>query len=213
MIDTLIAEPTAVVREGLAAILRREVDIDVVASLQRVHEILPAARTARPRVALVAAKFPEAEGIPFARAVQAAVPDCHCAIVSTRRRLHDLQRAMAADLDGFLVHDCAAEFLTEAVRQLAAGNKVIDPSLMFSALDHRQSPLTARETDALRAAAQGFTSSEIAGHLSLSEGTVRNYLSRAITKTGARNRVDAIRIAGERGWLLRPRLAVTTAVA
>ena len=202
MITTLIAEPTAVIREGLVTILNREVDIDVVAVLQRGNEILLAARTGRPSVALVAAKFPEADGIPLARALQAAVPECHCAIVSTRRRLHDLQRAMAADLDGFLVHDCTAEFLTEAVRQLAAGNKIIDPGLTFSALDRRRSPLTPRETEALRAAAQGSTISEIALNLSLSEGTVRNYLSRAITKTGGRNRVDSIRIAGEQGWLL-----------
>jgi two-component system, NarL family, response regulator DesR len=203
LIETLIAEPTPVIREGLVTILNREMDIQVIAALQRGNEIISAARTARPRVALVAAKFPEGEGIPLARALHAAVTECHCAIVSTGRRLHDLQRAMAADLDGFLVHDCPAEFLTGAVRQLAAGNKVIDPRLTFSVLDHRRSPLTGRETEALRAAARGSTILEIAVHLSLSEGTVRNYLSRAITKTGGRNRVDAIRIAGERGWLLR----------
>jgi two-component system, NarL family, response regulator DesR len=183
-------------------ILNREIDIEVITTLQRGNEIISAARAVRPCVALVAAKFPEGDGIPLARALQAAVTECHCAIMSTSRRLHDLQRAMSAELDGFLVYDCPAEFLTEAVRQLAAGNKVIDPRLMFNALDHRRSPLTKRETEALRAAAQGSTILEIAVHLSLSEGTVRNYLSRAITKTGGRNLVDAIRIVGERGWLL-----------
>jgi two-component system response regulator DesR len=199
LIKALVAEPTALTREGLIAILGRENDIELVAALKRGRDVIPTARISLPQVALVAASG--YEGIPLARALRAAVPECHCAILSKRRLVRDLERAIAAGLDGFLVLDSPAEFLIGAVRQLAAGNKVIDPGLTFSALDHNASPLTDRETDALRSAAQGSTTAEISVHLSLAEGTVRNYLSRAIAKTGARNRVDAIRIAGERGWL------------
>lgn len=201
MIRTLIAEPAALIREGLTAILGRENDIELVSVIKLGHEVIPSARKSLPDVAVVAASFPGFEGIPLARALHASVPGCHCAILSKRRLVRDLERAIAADLGGFLILDCTAEFLTAAVRQVAAGNKVIDPSLTFSALDYSACPLTDRETEALRAAALGSTTAEIAVYLSLAEGTVRNYLSRAIAKTGARNRVDAIRIAGEHGWL------------
>jgi two-component system, NarL family, response regulator DesR len=201
LIKVLAAEPAALIREGLIAILGRQNDIELVAALKLGEEIIPTARISLPQVALVAASFPGHEGIPLARALQTTVPGCHCAILSRRRLVRDLERAIAADLDGFLLLDCTAEFLTEAIRQLAAGNKVIDPSLTFSALDFGASPLTERETEALGVAAQGSTTAEIAVYLSLTEGTVRNYLSRAIAKIGARNRVDAIRIANERGWL------------
>lgn len=201
MITVLIAEPTALIREGLIAILGRERDIELVAVIELGQEVIPAARASLPQVALVAASFPGHEGIPLARAVQATVPGCHCAILSKRRGLRDLERAIATGLDGFLVRDSPAEFFTNAIRQLAAGKKVIDPGLTLSVMDYRATPLTARETQALRAAAQGSTTPEIAGRLSISEGTARNYLSRAISKIGARNRVDAIRIASERGWL------------
>ena len=207
MIRTLVAEPTSLIREGLVAILSRETDIQLMAAVRHGQAVIPAARESRPHVALIAAAFPAAEGFTgvegftLARALHTALPECHCVILSRGRRLRDLQRAISARAHGFLVYDCPAEFLIEAVRQLAAGNKFIDPSLTFSALNHSACPITGREADALRAAAQGATTAEIAQNLSLAEGTVRNYLSRAITKTGARNRVDAIRIADEHGWL------------
>lgn len=201
MIRVLIAEPTALIREGLIAILGRERDIELDAVLKLGQEVIPTARARLPRVALVAAAFPGYEGISLCRALHEAVPGCHCAILSKRRAVRDLERAIAAGLDGFLVLDSPAEYFAGAIRQLAAGSKVIDPSLTCSAPDDSARPLTARETQALRAAAQGSTTAEIAEYLSLSEGTVRNYLSRAIAKTGGRNRVDAIRIASERGWL------------
>jgi two-component system response regulator DesR len=98
------------------------------------------------------------------------------------------------------VRDVAPEFITEAVRRVARGKKVVDPDLAFAALNTARNPLTDRELDVLRLASEGSTTAEIAGHLCLSVGTVRNYLSRAITKTGGRNRVDAIRIAVGAGW-------------
>jgi two-component system response regulator DesR len=127
------------------------------------------------------------------------VPECRCAILSTGGRLRD----HPGTIDGYLVYDCPPEFLTEAIRQLADGKRVVDPSITFSTSGRGSCPLTAREAEALLTAAQGASTAEIALSLSLSEGTVRNYLSRAIAKTGARNRIDAIRIANERGWLLR----------
>jgi two-component system response regulator DesR len=151
----------------------------------------------RPDVALLAAAVPDRDGITVAAGLHAAVPDCRCAMLSSRWRSRDLQRAVAAGVRGFLVWDSPAQFLTDAVRQLAVGRQVADPRLSFG----ERCPLTTREADALRAAAAGSTTAEIATVLCLSEGTVRNYLSRAIAKSGARNRIDAVRIAGESGWL------------
>lgn len=195
MIGTLVAEPTALIREGLIAILGREADIEVVAAVRRGRDVIPVARSIRPRVALLATAFGDGEGVSLARALQAAVPECRCAILSTGGRPRDVRDAI---IDGYVGYDCLPEFLADAIRQLAAGNKVVDPSV----LGRGSCPLTEREADALLTAAQGASTAEIAAVLSLAEGTVRNYLSRAIAKTGARNRIDAIRIANERGWLL-----------
>jgi two-component system, NarL family, response regulator DesR len=197
VIRTFVAEPTTLTREGLVALLSREHDIDLIATVQRAEEVVSAARALKPDVVLLAAAFPGHDGIDIARALRAALPECRCAILSSGRRLRDVQRAIAAQVHGFLVHDCPAEILTEAIRQLASGNKVIDPGPALGA----PCPLTSREAEALKAAAQGSTTAEIAASLFLTAGTVRNYLSRAIAKTGARNRVGAIRIAEESGWL------------
>jgi two-component system response regulator DesR len=197
VIRTFVAEPTTLTREGLVALLSREHDIDLIATVQRAEEVVSAARALKPDVVLLAAAFPGHDGIDIARALRAALPESRCAILSSGRRLRDVQRAIAAQVHGFLVHDCPAEILTEAIRQLASGNKVIDPGPALGA----PCPLTSREAEALKAAAQGSTTAEIAASLFLAAGTVRNYLSRAIAKTGARNRVGAIRIAEESGWL------------
>jgi two-component system response regulator DesR len=197
MIRILIAEPMTLTREGLIALLGRENDIELAATVRRREEVVTAARAVRPDVALLAAEFPDRDGITVAAGVHAAVPDCRCALLSSGWRSRDLQRAVAAGVRGFLVWDSPAQFLTDAVRQVAGGRQVADPRLSFG----ERCPLTTREADALRAAAEGASTAEIATVLCLSEGTVRNYLSRAIAKTNARNRVDAIRIAGGSGWL------------
>ncbi len=201
MIRTFIAEPTALTREGLVALLSREKDIELVGTVQRGEDVIPTARALRPDVAVLAAAFPDHDGIGVARAMHGALPDCRCAILSMGREPGHLQQAIAAHVHGYLVHDCTAEFLAEAIRQLARGNKVIDPGLTFRMLHTRASPLTLREMEVLRVAAKGFTTAEVAASLCLTVGTTRNYLSRAIAKIGARNRVDAIRIAAESGWL------------
>jgi two-component system response regulator DesR len=197
LIRILIAEPVTLAREGLVALLGRENDLELAATVRRREEVVRTARAVRPDVALLAAAFPDRDGITVVAALQAAVPDCRCAMLSSRWRSRDLQRAVAAGVRGFLVWDSPEHFLTDAVRQVAAGRRVVDPRLSLG----QRCPLTTREADALRVAAQGSTTAEIATVLCLSEGTVRNYLSRAIAKTGARNRVGAIRIAGESGWL------------
>jgi two-component system response regulator DesR len=197
VIRILIAEPMTLTREGLVALLGRESDIELAATVRLREEVVSTARAVRPHVALLAAAFPDRDGITVAAGLQAAVPECRCAMLSSGWRSRDVQRAVAAGVRGFLAWDSPAQFLTDAVRQVAVGRQVVDPRL----LSGEQCPLTTREADALRVAAEGSTTAEIAAALCLSEGTVRNYLSRAIAKTGARNRVGAIRIAGESGWL------------
>jgi two-component system response regulator DesR len=197
MIRILIAEPMTVTREGLVALLGRESDIELAATVERREDVLSTARAVRPDVALLAAAFPDRDGITVAAGMRTAAPSCHCAILSSGWRPRDLQRAVAAGVRGFLLLDSPAQFLTDAVRLLGVGRQVVDPRLSL----RERCPLTTREADALSAAAEGSTTAEIAAVLCLTEGTVRNYLSRAIAKTGARNRVDAIRIANESGWL------------
>ena len=197
MIRILIAEPMTLTREGLVALLGREHDIELAATVGHREDVLSTARAVRPDVALLAAAFPDRDGISVAAGMRTAVPNCRCAILSFGWRPRDLQRAVAVGVRGFLVLDSPAQFLTDAVRRLAVGRQVVDPRISL----RERCPLTTREADALRAAAEGSTTAEIAAVLCLAEGTVRNYLSRAIAKTGARNRVDAIRIAGESGWL------------
>ncbi|MBV9446592.1 MAG: response regulator transcription factor [Streptosporangiaceae bacterium] len=201
MIRTFVAEPTTLTREGLIALLSREKDIELIAAVECAEDVIPAARELKPDVALIAGAFPDHDGILIARAMQAMLPQCRCAILSHTCQARDLERAIAAQVHGYLAHDCPAEFLCAAIRQMAVGNKIIDPRLAFIVVGSKANPLTLREMEALRVAAKGFTTAEIAEHLCLAPGTVRNYLSRAIAKVGARNRVDAIRIADESGWL------------
>jgi two-component system, NarL family, response regulator DesR len=200
VIRTLVAEQTTLVRVGLVAVLSRADGIEVVAEVQRGDEVVPAARAFYPDVAVLAARLPGADGFSAARALRAALPACHALIMGERQDPACVRRAAAANAAGFIARDAAPDFLTEAVRRAARGRKVIDPDLAFAALSAEENPLTPRELDALRLAADGAATEEIAAKLCLSLGTVRNYLSRAIAKTGARNRVDAIRIAEKSGW-------------
>ena len=201
MIRTLIAEQTSLIRAGLVAFLSSAGDIEVIAELQHGDQVVSASRALRPDVAVLAAALPGTSGFAAARALHTELPSCRSLIMSEQRDPAGLRRAVAAHATGFVVRDVAAESIAEAVRRVASGKKVIDPELAFAALNAGPNPLTSRELDALRLAAEGATTAEIARDLYLSAGTVRNYLSRAITKTGARNRVDAIRIAVGAGWL------------
>lgn len=189
------------VREALATLLGLETDIDVVAQVARGDEVLPAAREHAVDVALLDIEMPGMSGIDAAARLRAELPKVKVVIVTTFGRPGYLRRAMEQGADAFLVKDAPAAQLADAVRRVLRGEKVIDPSLAAAALADGADPLTARERDVLRAAADGAVNSEIAVTLHLSEGTVRNYLSMAIQKTRARNRSEAVRIAREKGWL------------
>ncbi|MEU1615872.1 response regulator [Actinacidiphila glaucinigra] len=202
MIRVLLAEDQSMVREALAALLGLEGDIEVVAQVARGEDVVGAARDAGAQVALLDIEMPGAmTGLDAAAAVRAELPGVRVVIVTTFGRPGYLRRAMEAGADAFLVKDAPAGQLAEAVRRVLRGEKVIDPVLAAAALSEGADPLTPRERDVLRAAADGSLNADIARRLHLSEGTVRNYLSTAIQKTAARNRAEAVRIALERGWL------------
>ena len=200
MIRTLIAEQTSLIRAGLVACLCAADDIEIVAELHCGEQVVSASQSLRPDVAVLAAALPGIDGFAAACALHAQLPTCHSLIRGERRNPATLRRAMAAHALGFIAADAAPDFLTEMVRRAATGQMIVDRDLAFEALNAPDSPLTSRELDALRLASEGATTAEIATKLCLSVGTVRNYLSRVIAKTGARNRVDAIRIARDAGW-------------
>jgi two-component system response regulator DesR len=201
VIQTLIADSADLMRAGLFALLNREPDIIVVAELDRSEFVVPAACLVQPDVAVVDGSMASHDGFATIRRLQAAVPACGSVIMSASDSPCDLREAIAARADGFVMKDSDPDKITDAIRRVAAGRKVVDPDLAFSTLTSPVSPLTAREVDVLRLAAQGEPATEIAGKLYLSVGTVHNLMSRVIGKTGARNRVDAIRIAEGAGWL------------
>jgi two-component system response regulator DesR len=204
VIRTLIAEQTCVIRAGLVALLAGTGDIEVVAEVGSCAQALCAARELCPDVAILAASLPDADGYAAARALHAQSPGCRSLILGDQGDPAGLQRTVDAQAAGFVSQNAAPEYIAEAIRYAATGRKVVDPDLAFAALKAARAaknPLTSRELDALRLAAAGATTAEIAGDLYLAVGTVRNYLSRVISKTGARNRVDAIRIAADAGWI------------
>lgn len=201
MIRLLIADDQALVRGALSALLGLESDIEVVAEVGRGDEVVDAALAAHPDVAMVDIEMPGLDGIAAAAALRAALPECRVLIVTTFGRPGYLTRAMRAGASGFVVKDTPAAQLADAVRRVAQGLRVVDPVLAADSLAQGDSPLTERETDVLAAAQTGGSIADIARLLHLSEGTVRNHLSAAIGKTGARNRADAARLAQENGWL------------
>ena len=200
-IRLLLADDQALVRGALAALLSLEPDLTVVAEVGRGDEVVAAARSAAPDVALLDVEMPGLDGIEATAALRAAVPGCRVLMVTTFGRPGYLRRAMEAGASGFVVKDTPARQLAEAVRRVHAGLRVVDASLAAETLASGVSPLTAREADVLRAARAGGTVADLATSVHLSEGTVRNHLSAAIGKTGARTRAEAVRIAEENGWL------------
>ncbi|MEU3227329.1 response regulator transcription factor [Streptomyces sp. NPDC006976] len=201
MIRLLLAEDQSMVREALAALLGLEPDIEVVAQVARGDEVLAAAREHGVDVALLDIEMPGMTGIEATAQLRDALPDIKVVVVTTFGRPGYLRRAMESGADAFLVKDAPAAQLAAAVRKVLAGERVIDPTLAAAALADGASPLTEREREVLRIAADGSTNAEIAAALHLSQGTVRNYLSMAIQKMAARNRAEAVRMAREKGWL------------
>jgi two-component system, NarL family, response regulator DesR len=200
-IRVLLAEDQAMIREALAALLSFEDDIEVVAQVGRGDEVLKAARDSNPDVALLDIEMPGLDGLAAAAALKRSSPGTSIVILTTFGRPGYLRRAMESGVSGFIVKDSPADKLAHTIRQVKAGKKVIDSDLAAAALAEGASPLTPRERDVLAACQDGAAIAEIAATLYLSEGTVRNYLSSCIQKTGARNRTEALRIAEERGWL------------
>ncbi|QYC41003.1 Oxygen regulatory protein NreC [Nonomuraea coxensis DSM 45129] len=197
MIRVLVADDQELVRGGLAALLSLEDDIEVVAEVGRGDQVEAAVAEHRPDVILLDIEMPGMSGLTVAERLRGQ----RVVIVTTFGRPGYLGRALAAGVAGFVVKDAPVAELTAAVRRVMAGETVIDPKLALSALTVGPSPLTQREAEVLRAASGGATVAELARHLFLTEGTVRNYLSSAIGKTGARNRAEAVRVAESRGWL------------
>lgn len=201
MIRLLLADDQTLVRTALVALLELEDDFEVVAQVGRGDEVVSAAIAARPDVALLDIEMPGMDGLAAAAAITKELPDTRLIILTAFGRPGYLRRAMEAGASGFVVKDAPAEQLADAVRRVHGGDRVVDPALAAATLAGGASPLTGRERDVLVAAKDGATVSDISAKLFLSEGTVRNYLSAAIAKVGVRNRVEAMRVADERGWL------------
>ncbi|MEV4285373.1 response regulator transcription factor [Nonomuraea bangladeshensis] len=201
MIRILLAEDMHMIRSALTALLSLEPDIEVAAEVTRGDEIVPTALRVRPDVAVVDIDLPVLDGITAAAELRERLPSCRILILTALGRPGQMRRALAAGIEAFLVKDAPGDRLADAVRRTAAGLRVLDAELVSAAMEYGESPLTPREATVLREAARGASAEDIAARLHLSSGTVRNYLTAAITKTGARNKIDAIRVAEDAGWL------------
>ena len=200
MIRVVIAEDQAMVLGALAALLEIEGDIEVIGRAHDGEEALQLCREHKPDVLLTDIEMPRRTGLELASALKDEKARTRVIILTTFARGGYLRRALEAGASGYLLKDSPAEHLANAVRRVHAGGRVVDPELAAEAWSEPD-PLTDRERQVLRMAGEGQTSADIASTLHLSEGTVRNYLSEAITKLGAGNRVEAARIAREKGWL------------
>lgn len=201
VIRVLLAEDMHMVRGALVALLALESDLSVVAEVERGDRIVSTALECRPDVAVIDVDLPGLDGLCAAAQLAEQLPSCRTLILTSLGRPGTLRKALAAQVGGFLLKDAPPDRLADAVREVAAGKRVIDPQLALAAFDNGENPLTPRETEVLRMAAGGAEATDIARRLFLSVGTVRNYLTTIVTKLNARNRVDAIRVASESGWL------------
>jgi two-component system, NarL family, response regulator DesR len=200
-IRLLLADDQALVRGALTALLNLEPDLEVVSEVGTGDAVVSAVLEHRPDVALLDVEMPGLDGISATAAVRAAAPETKVLIVTTFGRPGYLRRALQAGASGFVVKDTPASQLADAVRRIHQGLRVVDPALATDSLLAGESPLTARESDVLRAARDGSSVAAIARKLFLSEGTVRNHLSAAIGKTNAGNRAEAVLVADGNGWL------------
>ena len=201
VIRVLLADDQALVRGAMGALLDLEPDIEVVAQTGRGDEVVAAARESGVDVCLLDIQMPGIDGVEAARQVRDQLPGVRVVMVTTFDRPGYLRRALDAGAVGFVVKTTPAARLAEAVRRAHAGLRTVDPQLANDLLFSGPNPLTAREQEVLRLARDGEPVARLARKLFLSPGTVRNHLSSAIGKTGAANRVEAARIATERGWL------------
>lgn len=201
MIRVVIAEDQSMVRGALVALLSLERDIEVAGDVASGADVVETVLREQPDVVLMDIEMPGMDGIAAAGAIREHTPDCKVLILTTFGRPGYLRGAMDAGAVGFLVKDAPASQLADAIRRAMRGERVIDPELAMAALSSGPNPLTDRQREVLRLSLGGASISEMSKAMFLSEGTIRNYLSEAISKLDARNRVDAARIAEERGWL------------
>lgn len=200
-LKVLIAEDVHMVRGALAALLTLEPDISVVAEVECGDMVVPTALKTKPDVAVIDIDMPRMDGLTAAQILHEKLPSCRTLILTGMGRPGTLRRALAVSVSGFLLKDAPADQLAAAVRGVAAGRRIVDPQLALSAWDIGENPLSGREIEVLHLASKGAEAEEIAATLHLSVGTVRNHLTKIVTKLNARNRVDAIRIATEAGWI------------
>lgn len=202
MIRVLLAEDQHVIRTALAMLLGLEDDIDVVAEADTGAAALSKAMAHQPDVAVLDIDMPgDMDGLDAAAHISAKVPGCRLLMLTAYGKPGHLRRALAAQVQGFLLKTAPPDELLSAVRKVAAGDRVLDPSLAVTAWDLADNPLTSREAAVLRLVAAGAEATEVAVQLHLSAGTVRNYLTAIVAKLNARNRTDAARIASEAGWI------------
>ncbi len=200
-IRVLLAEDQTMVLGALAALLEMEDDIEVVGRARSGDEALKLVQQHRPSVFITDIEMPTMTGLEVAAELKRRGTPVRVIILTTFARAGYLRRALDAGASGYLLKDMPAEQLADAVRRVHRGLRVIDPQLAAEAWTEEPDPLTERERQVLRLAGEGMASSDIATELNLSEGTVRNYLSEAINKMGAANRVEAARLARAKGWL------------
>ncbi|GAA2070799.1 response regulator transcription factor [Streptomyces albiaxialis] len=200
-IRVLLADDEHLIRGALAALLALEDDLAIVAEAASGPEALAMARAHRPDVAVLDLQMPGVDGVRVAAELRESLPDCRTMIVTSHGRPGHLKRALAAGVRGFVPKTASAQQLAEIIRTVRDGNRYVDPELAADAISAGDSPLSAREAELLELAADGAPIAEIAERASLTQGTVRNYLSAAATKIGAENRHAAARMARERGWI------------
>lgn len=200
MIRFVLAEDQAMVRGALAALLRLEPDLELVAEAADGEAAWRAVRERAPDLLVTDIEMPGLGGLELARRIRQQALDTRVVIVTTFARPGYLRRALDAGVAGYLLKDAPAAQLAQALRQVHRGGRAIDPQLAVDAWGEAD-PLTDRERQVLRLAGEGLGAADIAARLKLSHGTVRNYLSEAIGKLGAGNRIEAYRLAHQKGWL------------
>jgi two-component system response regulator DesR len=201
VIRILLAEDVILLRRALATLLELEPDLTVVSEVAAGDAVVAAALEHRPDVAVLDIEMPGIDGLTAAARLRETLPGCRILLLTGIGKPGTLRRALDVRAEGFMLKDAPPAELADAIRRVARGEQVISAGLALTAVRHPASPLTARETEVLRLTAEGAGAAEVARKLGLSAGTVRNYITSAMTKLDARNRVDAVRIASEMGWL------------
>ena len=202
VIKVLLAEDMHLIRGALAALIDLEDDMRVVGQVSTGDDAVARGVELRPDVAVLDVRMPgRLDGLGAARELRERVPQCALLMLTSAGRAETLRRSLAAGARGFMLKDAPPARLAEAIRRVAAGETVVDPDLAAAAITGPSNPLSPREAEVLRKAGEGADLKEIAAELFLSKGTVRNYLGAIVTKLDARNRLDAVRIAAENGWI------------